>query len=70
MPAVTRLGATGALAVSPARAATIFQASEVVEETGEGSFGLRLQAKVTGSAPTAALAREITPSELSPGAMR
>ena len=42
----------------------------LVEETGEGSFGLRLQAKVTGSAPTAALARASTPAELSPGVMR
>ena len=48
----------------------VFQASELVDEMGEGSSGVLVHDSSTGSLPTAFLARAITVSEVSPGAMR
>ena len=70
MPAVTRLGATGAPVTRPATAETTFQPSDAVDETGEGSIGGLTQDSATGRRPTAALALAMTPVEVSPGAMR
>ncbi len=53
-----------------AAATTYFQPCDVLDDTGDGSFGGLTQLSSTGASPTAAFARAMTSAELFHGAMR